>query len=111
MVRFAIFFGCSSSVLLSTAASITSTLFHQTLLLLPHLHSLCARCRAPGYDSVNFQHFGHRCPSSMSPHSLSPAGPPSCSSLYIFLLSLLHVEYPHLASSQARQIAAPFPSF
>ena len=87
--------------------------------LLPHLRSLRARRRTHGYDSVKFQHFGHRCPSSTLPRSLSPAAP---SSLYIFLFSLLRVEYfcrivsvfiktPRPASSQARQIVAHFPSF
>src|SRR5258707_975385 len=92
-VRFAISICFRSSALLSTASSFTSTLFHQMSPLLPHLRSLCARRRPPGYDSVKFQHFWHRCPSSTLPRSLSPAGPPSRSSLYIFLLSLLRVEY------------------
>src|SRR5260221_13950981 len=92
-VCFAISVCFRSSALLSTASSFTSTLFHQMSPLLPHLRSLRARRRAPGYDSVNFQHFGHRCPSSTLLRSLSQAGPPSHLSLYIFLLSLFRIEY------------------
>ena len=49
----------------------------------PSSYFLRARYRAPYYDSVNFLHFGLRCPSSFAVRVVSPAGPPLRSSLYL----------------------------
>ena len=59
-------FRSRSAALHSSISPFTLAFYQRTSPLLPGPRRLWARCRAGGYDPVNFLHFGRRFPSSSS---------------------------------------------